>query len=74
MKESEINNYLEYWMEADKGFSAILEDPNNMVEDLAYDDDLGIPIQSNPIQPSLDHFQYTPVAHSYAKETSQICT
>jgi hypothetical protein len=43
MKESEINNYLEYWMEADAGFNAILSDPNNIVEDLDYDDDLGIP-------------------------------
>ena len=25
------------------------------------------------IQPALDHIAYTPVAHSCAKETSQVC-
>lgn len=43
MKEREISDYLEYWMEGDAGFSAILSDPNNVVEDVEYYDSSGFP-------------------------------
>ena len=43
MKTSEISAYLEYWMEGDTGFSAILSDPNNVVEDVEYYNDAGYP-------------------------------
>ena len=43
MKESEINNYLEYWMEGDSSFNAILSDSNNAVEDVEYHESFGVP-------------------------------
>ena len=43
MRSSEISDYLDYWMEGDKGFSAILSDPNNLVEDVEYYNHDGFP-------------------------------
>ena len=43
MKSSEISDYLDYWMEGDESFSAILGDPNNLVEDVEYYNHLGFP-------------------------------
>ena len=43
MKEREISNYIEYWMEGDEGFSAILSDVNNAVEDVEHYNHHGFP-------------------------------
>jgi len=43
MESGEISDYLEYWMEGDEGFSAILSDPNNLVEDVEYYNHDGFP-------------------------------
>ena len=43
MKEREISNYIEYWMEGDEGFSAILGDVNNVVEDVEHYNHNGFP-------------------------------
>lgn len=43
MKEREISNYIEYWMEGDEGFSAILSDVNNEVEDVEHYNHNGFP-------------------------------
>jgi hypothetical protein len=43
MKESEISDYLEYWMEGDSSFNAILSDSNNAVEDVEYHESFGVP-------------------------------
>jgi|TARA_B100001094_G_C18142667_1_gene778806 hypothetical protein len=43
MKEREISDYIEYWMEGDEGFSAILSDVNNAVEDVEHYNHNGFP-------------------------------
>jgi len=53
MKEREISEYLEYWMEMDEGFSAILSEPNNIVEDVDYYDSSGYPRASISLNKNL---------------------
>lgn len=43
MKDSEISDYLNYWMDGDSNFSAILGDPANRVEDVEYLESNGLP-------------------------------
>ncbi len=53
MKESEISAYIEYWMEGDESFSAILSEPNNIVEDVEYYNDRGYPRASISLNENL---------------------
>ena len=43
MNEGEISNYLEYWMDKDKGFSDILNSAEYVVEDVEHHDHEGFP-------------------------------
>ena len=42
MESGEINTYMDYWMD-EEGFSLLLEDGMRVVEDVAYNEDRGLP-------------------------------
>jgi hypothetical protein len=42
-EEGKMGEYLEYWMESEPNFSAILSNKDNMVEDVEFYEDGGYP-------------------------------